>query len=165
MLKRQLDIFRHKTYYADMHVYIATDHAGFTLKETLVPFIQGLGHEVTDCGAKAYDETDDYPDFIKKAAQEVSLNPTKSRAIILGGSGQGEAIVANRFPHIRAIIYYGGTLDVIVLGREHNDANALSLGARFITEKDARTAVKLFLETPFSNDERHARRIGKLRKL
>ncbi len=147
-----------------MKIFLATDHAGFSLKESLLVFIKNLGHEVIDYGATVYDETDDYPDFIQKAAQSVSENPEEYRAVILGGSGQGEAIVANRFFGIRAVVFYGGDIEIVKLGREHNNANILSLGARFITEDDAKEAVKIFLGTPFSEDERHIRRISKIDK-
>lgn len=145
-----------------MKVYIATDHAGFELKNQLIPFIESLGNEVVDCGASVYDEKDDYPDFISKASAEVSKDPNNSRGVVLGGSGQGEAIVANHVPEVRAVVYYGGDLEIVQLGREHNNANVLSLGARFLSEEDAQNAIKLFLETPFSNDERHIRRISKI---
>lgn len=144
-----------------MKIYIGTDHAGFELKQKLVPFFQSLGHEVVDFGAHEFHEGDDYPDFIAPVAKEVSADPT-ARGIILGGSGQGEAMVANKFPHVRATVYYGGTLDIIRLSREHNDANILSLGARFLTEEEAKAAVELWLSTPFSGEERHVRRIEKI---
>ena len=144
-----------------MTIYIATDHAGFELKQELVVFVRDvLGHTVIDCGADSYNPDDDYPSFIRKAGEAVSKSPLDTKAIIVGGSGQGEAIVANRFPHVRAVVYYGGTDDIIRLSREHNDANILSLGARFITHDDAERAVALWLETPFSNDTRHTRRIN-----
>ncbi|MFC1729755.1 RpiB/LacA/LacB family sugar-phosphate isomerase [candidate division KSB1 bacterium] len=145
-----------------MKVFIATDHAGFELKEKLIPFIESLGHEVIDCGASVYDEADDYPDFISKAALGVSEDLENSRAIVLGGSGQGEAIVSNRISGVRAVVYYGGDMEIVRLGREHNNANILSLGARFLSGGDAQQAVKTFLETPFSGDERHVRRINKI---
>lgn len=145
-----------------MKIFLATDHAGFELKESLVEFIKNLGHEVVDYGATVYDKTDDYPDFIQKAAQSVSENPDEYRAVVLGGSGQGEAIVANRFSHVRATVFYGGDNEIVRLGREHNNANILSLGARFISESEAKEAVKIFLETQFSGDERHIRRINKI---
>ena len=145
-------------------VYIGTDHAGFKMKEKLIPFIEELGYEVVDCGAYKDDKDDDYPEFISPVAKAVALNPNHNLGIILGGSGQGEAIVANRFPNVRAIVYYGkpgmfSKLDVIRLGREHNDSNVLSLGARFLSLNSAKDAVKKWLEIPFSNEERHTRRI------
>ncbi|NQV92950.1 RpiB/LacA/LacB family sugar-phosphate isomerase [Candidatus Kaiserbacteria bacterium] len=145
-----------------MKVYLATDHAGFKLKESLSVFIRGLGYTVEDCGAFSYNEADDYPDFISEAAHEVSRSPEHKRAIILGGSGQGEAIVANRVSGVRAIVYYGGNSEIIKLGREHNNANILSLGARFISDEKAQEVVKIFLETPFVEDERHVRRLSKI---
>lgn len=146
-----------------MKVYFASDHAGFELKNLLMEAVkEDFDLEVEDCGAFTYDEDDDYPDFVKVASEAVSNNIEESVAVILGGSGQGEAIVANRFPNVRATVYYGGPLDIVALGREHNDANVLSLGARFITDEEALAAVRVWLETPFSGDDRHERRIGKI---
>lgn len=145
-------------------VYLATDHAGFELKEKIKAFLTKAGHEVRDFGAYQYDKDDDYPDFISKAAEAVSDDP-ESQAIILGGSGQGEAMVANKFPNVRAAVYYGKAETVPCLTREHNDSNILSLGARFLTEEEAIKAVKLFLQTPFSNESRHIRRIEKIKRL
>lgn len=147
-----------------MKVYLATDHAGFELKEKVKEFLKTEGYEVEDCGAIVLDGEDDYPDFISKAAEAVSKDPS-SKAIIFGGSGQGEAIVANKFPNVRAAVYYGKAEEMPKLTREHNDSNILSLGARFLTEEEAKTAVKLFLETSFSNGERHMRRIEKIKKI
>lgn len=144
-------------------VYMATDHAGFELKEKIKEFLKKEGYEVRDFGAYQYDQDDDYPDFISKAAEAVSKNP-ENKAIILGGSGQGEAMVANKFPNVRAAVFYGD-LDMIPLTREHNDANILSIGARFLTEDEAIEATKLFLETPFANEGRHARRIEKIKTI
>jgi len=145
-------------------IYLATDHAGFELKAKIKEYLIKKGYEVEDFGAKTLDEDDDYPDFISQAAEAVSKN-SDAKAIILGGSGQGEAMVANKFPNIRAAVYYGGQANMPSLTREHNNANVLSLGARFISEEDAIDAVKLFLETPFSNGERHIRRIEKIKQL
>jgi ribose 5-phosphate isomerase B len=145
-----------------MKIYFATDHAGFELKNVLVEYVKTLGFEVEDCGAKSLDKEDDYPDFITLAAKAVSSDPVNSKAIVLGGSGQGEDIVSNRFPGVRAVVYYGGNLEIIKLSRQHNDANILSLGARFLTLDEAKEAVKLWLETPFSGEERHLRRIQKI---
>lgn len=145
-----------------MHIFFGTDHAGFEMKEALVAFVRDeLGHNVEDLGAHTYDEGDDYPDFIAKVATRVGAQQN-ARGIILGGSGEGEAMVANRQKGVRAAVYYGGTLDIVRLSREHNDANILSLGARFLTEAEAKEAVRLWCETPFSNDERHVRRIQKM---
>lgn len=157
-------------------VYFASDHAGFSLKAELLNFVRNdLQYPVVDCGATTLDLTDDYPDFIARAAAAVSRQPT-DRAIILGGSGQGEAMVANRFPGVRAAVFYGepelsqvdaagDTLSLIASSRVHNDANVLSLGARFLTAETARNAVKIWLQTSFSNEERHIRRIKKLEQL
>lgn len=145
-----------------MKIFFASDHAGFELKSKLIPFVESLGYEAVDKGGYEADSNDDYPDFVRLAGIEVSEEPTRNRAIVIGGSGQGEAIVANRFPNVRAVVYYGGTLDIVKLSREHNDANVLSLGARFMSEEEAKNAVELWLKTPFSEDERHARRIKKI---
>lgn len=144
-----------------MRIYIGTDHAGFELKESLVRFLRGLGHEVEDMGAHSFEALDDYPDFIHSVAVAV-VSDKESRGIILGGSGQGEAMCANRVKGARAAVYYGGAVDIVVLSREHNDANILSLGARFIEEEEAKEVVRVWLETPFSGEEKHARRIKKL---
>ncbi|OHA13640.1 MAG: ribose-5-phosphate isomerase [Candidatus Tagabacteria bacterium RIFCSPLOWO2_01_FULL_39_11] len=156
-----------------MKIYLASDHAGFELKEKLKTFLAGLGYEIKDFGAFQYDAEDDYPDFIIPAAKALSedvKNGIESRAIILGGSGQGEAVVANRFKGVRATVYYGGAEEMIKLSREHNNANCLSLGARFLSEDEAKKAVKLWLETSFPNHDyknwqRHQRRIDKIDKL
>lgn len=144
-----------------MTIYLASDHAGFELKNKIKAFVEQKGFQTQDCGAFSFEPTDDYPDFIKKAAELLSKNPGH-RAIILGGSGQGEAMAANRFNGVRAAVYYGFNEEIIRLSREHNDANALSIGARFVKEDDALKAVELFLNTPFSNDQRHKRRIDKI---
>ena len=144
-----------------MKIYIGCDHAGFEIKEMLLPFLRVLGHEVEDMGAHSFEALDDYPDFIRPVAEAVAKDST-ARGIILGGSGQGEAMCANRVKGARAAVYYGGPFDIAVLSREHNDANILSLGARFIDEDEAKEVVRVWLETAFSGDERHARRIKKL---
>ena len=148
-----------------MKIFFGTDHAGFALKEALVTFVRDeLGHEVEDMGAHAYDEEDDYPDFAGKVAARVGGADTRGIifGIILGGSGEGESMTANRFKSVRAAVYYGGTLDIVRLSREHNDANVLSLGARFISEAEAKSAVRVWLDTPFGGEERHVRRITKM---
>lgn len=147
-----------------MKIYLASDHAGFELKEKIKSYLKKEGHEVEDFGAYEFEESDDYPDLISKAAQAVSDDPG-GRGIILGSSGQGEAIVANKFKGIRAVVYYGPPEEIITLSRIHNNANILSLGARFLTESQALDAVKIWLETPFDGGpggERHIRRINKI---
>lgn len=145
-----------------MTIYLATDHAGFELKEKIKIYLEELGgHEVYDCGALTLESGDDYPEYIARAAEKVQFDALHepAMAVVFGGSGVGEAIVANRFRHVRAVVYAGGPLDVIKLSREHNDANVLSLGARFVTEAEAKQAVDLFFATPFSHAERHADRV------
>lgn len=147
-----------------MTIYLAADHAGFILKEKVKLFLEGEGYTVADMGAYEENKDDDYPEFMTAAAQAIAndlIRGTDSKGVIFGGSGQGEAMVANRIDGVRAAVYYGGPTDIITLSRQHNDANILSLGARFISEDEAFAAVKLWLETPFSNEERHKRRIVK----
>jgi len=146
-------------------IYIASDHAGFELKEKIKVFLVDGGYQVEDLGNENYDENDDYPDFVTRVAKKVAESDnanTETRGIILGGSGQGEAMAANRIKGARATVLYNYNENIIKLSREHNNANILSLGARFLSGKDALSAVKLWLETPFSGEERHARRIAKL---
>lgn len=146
-------------------IYIGTDHAGFELKEVLVEYLKKEGHEVIDKGAYQYMQEDDYPDYVALVARSVSEDRGETKGIILGGSGQGEAIVANRFSNVRAVVWYGGLIDIVSLSREHNDANILSIGARFVHEEEAKKAVKLWLETSFSEDERHKRRIANIEEV
>ena len=145
-----------------MRIFLGSDHAGYELKEVLKKELADLGMEVFDKGASTLNPTDDYPDFISPVAREISNDPKESRGIILGSSGEGEATLANRFPNVRATVYYGGPKEIITLSREHNNANILSLGARFLSNNEALEAVKLWLNTPFSNEERHLRRIEKI---
>jgi ribose 5-phosphate isomerase B len=144
-----------------MKIVLATDHAGFLLKEEVKKFLTDAGHEVEDVGAHELQSGDDYADFVFAAARKVAEGLAE-RGIIFGGSGQGEAMCANRVKGARAAVYYGGNEQIISLSREHNDANILSLGARFLTGYDAKHAVELWLGTNFSGDERHARRNAKL---
>lgn len=147
-----------------MKIYLASDHAGFELKEKVKNFLKENGYDVEDCGAHTFDKNDDYPDFISKAAGKVSENP-EDRGIIFGGSGQGEAIVANKFPGVRAVVFYGSEPDIIPLSREHNNANILSIGARFVEEKELLPLIHKWLKAKFPGDERHARRIRKIDKI
>lgn len=152
-----------------MKVYFAADHGGFPLKEVLKPYVQSLGYEIEDMGAYALDMNDDYPVFVQAAARKVSENPTGSRGIVIGGSGQGEAFAANRIKGVRAVVYYGEParkqtdadgkqLDMITSTREHNDSNVLSLAGRFLTEEESKEAVRRWLAAPHDGSERHARR-------
>ncbi len=143
-------------------IFIDADHAGFELKEVLVTSLTESGYTVIDVGARVLDPNDDYPAIISAAAREVSMDPEGVKAIVIGGSGTGEAIVANRFPAVRAAVYYGGNTKIVELSREHNNANVLSLGARFISKEEAITAVNLWLSTKFSEDPRHIRRIAEI---
>lgn len=150
-----------------MKIFIGTDHAGYTLKEKLVSYLILKGHEVIDKGAFKYNEIDDYPDFIVPVAREISKDPDVAKGIILGSSGEGEAMVANRFLHVRAVVYYGKPEDaerdmIIIRSREHNNANILSLGAAYLSEETMINAVNLWLETPFTKEERHVRRLAKI---
>ncbi len=160
-----------------MKIYFAADHAGFELKNELVQYVRDqLGHDVEDCGALTNDPADDYPEIIAGAARTLSadtLAKRESRAIMVGASGQGEAIVANRFRGVRCALYYGQPsrlqtdmggkqLDMISSTREHNNANALSLGARFLSSEEAKEAVRTWLILPFPGEERHKRRIQKI---
>ena len=144
-----------------MRIILGSDHAGFALKEVLIAYLRERGFEVEDKGPSSYDEADDYPDFTVPVARAVAEDAT-ARGIIIGGSGQGEAIAANRIKGVRTTVYYGGNTEVLRIAREHNDANVLSLGARFMSEDEAKEAVMLWLETPFAGAERHIRRINKI---
>lgn len=145
-----------------MIVYIGADHRGFLLKERLKKYLKKLGYLVKDSGAFSYNPNDDYPDFVTPVAKNVSKSKGIGRGIVIGGSGQGEAMAANRVRGVRAAVYYGGAEKIIKLSREHNDANVLSLAAFFVKTDRAKKMVKLWLETKFSNETRHKRRIGKL---
>ncbi|MDP2648603.1 MAG: RpiB/LacA/LacB family sugar-phosphate isomerase [bacterium] len=158
-----------------MKVYFASDHAGFEMKNELIAYVSGLRYETEDCGAYEMDKDDDYPEIIARAARKLSEDAMlggDDRAIVIGASGQGEAIVANRFRAVRCALYYGEAgeqvdasgrvLDMISSSREHNDANALALGARFLTFAEAKEAVHRWLSIPFSGAERHQRRITKI---
>lgn len=145
-----------------MKIYIGSDHAGFMMKKDLLDFVLDKGFEVYDCGPTEYNHEDDYPDYISIAAKAVSDDPENSKGIILGFSGQGEAMVANRFPNVRCAVFYGGTKHILTLSREHNDANMLSLGSHFMTSQEAKQVVEMWLNTAFTNEERHIRRIKKI---
>jgi ribose 5-phosphate isomerase B len=146
-----------------MEIFLGTDHAGYYHKEAIKAALTAASHTVTDCGAHTLDPADDYPDYIWPAIERLAAAGPEARGIILGGSGQGEAMLANQHPQVRAVVYYGGDTSIVTLSRAHNDANVLSLGARFMSEADAVAACELWLSTPFSGDERHVRRLKKFK--
>lgn len=163
-----------------MKIALSTDHAGFEELPKLQAFLEQQGHECVNFGPKEFDESDDYPDFIRPAAEAVA-NGECELGIIWGGSGQGEAIVANRVSGVRCMVYYGPAeakrainaegqaaqddLEILRLSREHNNANMLSLAARFLSDDQVKEAVKVWLDTPFTGIKRHARRIKKIDEL
>ncbi|MDO8503903.1 MAG: ribose-5-phosphate isomerase [bacterium] len=142
-----------------MKIYIGADHGGYQLKEELKAFLAQKGYEVEDLGAKTLDPQDDYPDFVIPTAREVAQN-LGSFGIVLGRSGNGEAIAANKVEGIRAALCLSE--EMAKKAREHNDANVLSLGGDFVDSDTAKKIVETFLNTPFSNEERHVRRIKKI---
>jgi ribose 5-phosphate isomerase B len=156
----------------NIKLILASDHAGFTLKEAVKKFLEGKGYAVLDVGAHELVPGDDYPVYMIAAAMEVAKDlEGGTKAIIFGGTGQGEAMAANRLPGVRAAVWYGTAArrsdmtdsseaqpDIIKLSREHNDANVLSIGARFVNEEDAERAIEAWLETPFSGEEKYRRR-------
>ncbi|MGC9605627.1 MAG: RpiB/LacA/LacB family sugar-phosphate isomerase [Minisyncoccia bacterium] len=144
-------------------IILAADHAGFKLKEAVKSFLEAKKFRVLDVGAHEYTEDDDYPVYMTAAAMKVAEDLSgETKAVIFGGSGAGEAIVANRFPGVRALVWYGGNKEILKLSREHNNANVLSMGARFVDESTAKEAIELWFSTPFSNEERHKRRIQEI---
>lgn len=160
-----------------MRIALAADHTGLEQLKELQQFLFSLGHECHNFGPAALNKNDDYPDFIAPAAKAVASGQCQ-RAIVIGGSGQGEAIAANRLKGVRCAVFYGpvvprsavdtdGTIsrdpyEIVRLSRAHNDSNVLSLAARFVSLNEMRQAVKIWLETEFSSEERHKRRIAKL---
>jgi ribose 5-phosphate isomerase B len=139
-----------------VRVYLGSDHAGFELKAAIVAWLGEAGHEAVDCGPHHYDPQDDYPVYVLRAAEGVISDPG-SLGIVIGGSGNGEQIAANKVPGIRAALAW--TPGTARLARQHNDANVLSLGAREYSLDDALSFAQIFIETPFSAELRHARRL------
>jgi ribose 5-phosphate isomerase B len=142
-----------------VRVYLASDHAGLELKTALVAWLGEAGHEAVDCGPVAYDPDDDYPVYVMRAAEGVVGNPG-SLGIVIGGSGNGEQIAANKVPGIRAALAW--TTETARLARQHNDANVLSLGARMYPITDAIEFASIFVATSFSGETRHARRLAEI---
>jgi ribose 5-phosphate isomerase B len=139
-----------------MRVHLGSDHAGYELKEHLVGWLKAAGHEPVDAGPSVYDALDDYPPFVLRAAEAVAADPG-SLGIVLGGSGNGEAIAANKVKGVRAALVWNEA--TATLAREHNDANVISIGARQHSLEEATRFVELFLATPYSDESRHTRRI------
>lgn len=146
-------------------IYLGSDHAGFELKEEVRKFLKKKAYKIEDLGAFKFRKNDDYPDYIFPVAMKVAENPNKNKGIIFGGSGQGEAMLANKVKGIRAIVYYGGSKEIIKLSRIHNNANILSIGACFISSKRAKEVIILWLKTKFKGEKRHLRRINKIKKI
>jgi ribose 5-phosphate isomerase B len=142
-----------------MRVHLGSDHAGFELKEAIVRRLTELGHEPLDHGPSEYVATDDYPPYVLRAAQ-AAAGDQNSRGVVLGGSGNGEAMAANKVTGVRCALAW--SVQTAQLAREHNDANVVSLGARMHDEATALSILEAFLTTPYSGDERHTRRIGML---
>ena len=142
-----------------MRVHIGSDHAGLELKQHLVGHLREAGHEVVDHGPEAYDAEDDYPPYCLRAGEGVVADPG-SLGVVIGGSGNGEQIAANKVRGVRAVLAW--SVETATLGRQHNDANVISIGARMHPAEDALTFVDAFLAEPFSGNPRHARRIEQL---
>ena len=146
-----------------VNIILAADHAGFNLKESVRTFLEAKGYTVLDVGAHELVPEDDYPPYMIAAAMKVAADMNgETKAIIFGKSGQGEAMVANRFPGVRAAVWYGDGEGVVKLSREHNDANVLSIGAGFVTEEDTKKVIEIWISTPFSAEEKHERRIHEI---
>ncbi|MFB6246405.1 MAG: RpiB/LacA/LacB family sugar-phosphate isomerase [Candidatus Pacearchaeota archaeon] len=143
-------------------IYLSGDHAGFKLKEKLKDFLEKKGYKVEDYGPYEYNKKDDYPDFVIPMAKEVSKD-SGSRGIVIAGSGQGEAIAANKIKGVHAALYHGGSTKIVKTGRAHDKTNVLCIGSRFVTEDEAKRAINVFLNTEFDGG-RHARRVNKVRR-
>jgi ribose 5-phosphate isomerase B len=142
-----------------MRVYLGSDHAGYELKNHLVEWLKSAGHEPVDCGPHIYDAADDYPPFCLRAAERTAQDG-EALGIVVGGSGNGEQMAANKVEGVRCALAW--SRETASLAREHNDANVVSIGARMHTTDEAVTFVETFLATPYSHDARHDRRIGML---
>ncbi len=147
-----------------MFINLATDHAGFEHKEAVKDWLISENFSVIDHGALTFNDKDDFPDFIALAAGAVSRRPG-DRAIIFGGSGQGEAMVANRYPRVRAAVFYGGNDGIPSLSRQHNNANVLSIGARFVSIDETKKVIWDWLHTDFLTEEKYKRRNDKIEKI
>ena len=145
----------------DMKIHIGSDHAGLEFKAKIIEHLKSKGHQVEDHGPHQYDALDDYPVFCIPAAQATAADPA-SFGIVLGGSGNGEQMAANKVKGVRAVLVW--SIDTAKLAREHNNANVISIGGRMHDEQFCLELVDTFLATPFTGDERHVRRIGQISK-
>ncbi|MEK6898401.1 MAG: RpiB/LacA/LacB family sugar-phosphate isomerase [Nanoarchaeota archaeon] len=146
-------------------IYLSGDHAGFELKNKIRYWLKKKGYETRDFGPYVYNKDDDYPDFVIPMARSLLKCKNKdSRGVIVAGSGEGEAIAVNKLKGIRASVYHGKNLEIVKTTREHNDANVLCMGARFVSENEMKKAIELFLKTKFQGG-RHLRRINKYKSL
>lgn len=145
----------------DMKIHIGSDHAGLEFKSKIINHLEKAGHQVVDHGPHQFDALDDYPTFCIPAAQATAADPA-SFGIVLGGSGNGEQMAANKVAGVRAALVW--SIETAKLAREHNDANVISIGGRMHDEQFCLQLVDTFLATPFTNDERHVRRIGQITK-
>ena len=149
-------------------IYLSGDHAGFKIKEKIIPWLEKQGYVVKDFGPHKFNPVDDYPDFVIPMAKAVAKDKN-SRGIIIAGSGQGEVIAANRIHGVRTVLYYGSKVPsakkLLTLSRAHNNSNVLSMGAFFMKENEVKSAIKIWLEKPFSEEARHKKRLKKLEKL
>jgi ribose 5-phosphate isomerase B len=157
-----------------LKIYFGADHGGYQLKEILKEYARELGHETTDLGNSVFDIDDNYPDFIMPVAQAVNKD-SEALGVVVGGSGQGEAIAANKLKYVRAFTFYGPALPIeavdasgrksddrfenVRLSRLHNHSNIISFGGRFVAPEDAKTAFKIWLDTPYDTKDRYVRRI------
>lgn len=146
-------------------IHLATDHAGLLHKDAVKTWLTHEGFVVVDHGAYELNPTDDFTDTVALAARAVSEHPLVSRGIVFGGSGQGEAMIANRFPRVRATVFYGGDTSIITLSREHNDANILSIGARFVDIDTTKQIIWDWLHAEALTDEKYARRNAEIDSL
>src|SRR3954454_7560117 len=142
-----------------MRVYLGSDHAGFELKNHLAEWLRAAGHDPVDCGPHIYDAQDDYPPFCLRAAEKTAADPD-SLGVVIGGSGNGEQIAANKVKGVRAALAWSE--ETAVLAREHNDANVISVGGRMHSVDEMTRFIEVFLATPFTGEERHERRIAQL---
>ena len=142
-----------------MRVYLGSDHAGFELKNHLVEWLKEAGHEPVDCGPHIYDAQDDYPPFCLRAAERAAADP-EALGIVIGGSGNGEQIAANKVKGVRAALAWSE--ETASLGRQHNNANVIAVGGRMHPIEDTIAFIDAFVAEPFSNDERHQRRIDQV---